>query len=152
PASGAVWRALRKIPAGDELPLTPVAADLDDDGDLDLAFVSGPDVACVLNRGDGTFGAPLRSSTGALTASALAVGDVDGDFRADVVIVDRQSEQLGLMLGAGDGAFARPIKVEAPNTPVAAVVADFDIDGLLDVAVANYYNDTVALFIGRGQG
>jgi hypothetical protein len=72
----------------------------------------------------------------------------------DVVLVNQLSNTISILLGNGDGTF-----VEAPNSPItvgskpsAVVVADFNNDGFLDLAVTNSADNTVSLFRGNGDG
>lgn len=72
----------------------------------------------------------------------------------DVVLVNNTSNNISILLGNGDGTF-----VEAPNSPIAVgknptsvVVADFNNDGFLDLAVANSADNTISLFRGNGDG
>src|SRR5262249_56637451 len=77
----------------------------------------------LLGHGDGTFARPLIFKTSGspnFTPSSLAVGDVNGDGRADLVINSTGGEdsvvaQLGVLLGNGDGSFGFPI-LESPGT------------------------------------
>ena len=75
------------------------------------------------------------------TPSSIAVGDMNGDGRPDLVInsiggEDSPVSQLGVLLGNGDGSFRAPI-FNSPGTGGDGDVAlgDFNNDGRLDAAV-----------------
>jgi hypothetical protein len=50
------------------------------------------------------------------------------------------------------GQFKKPVYYSAPGLPVALVTADFDHDGNLDLAVADFGNEVVEILLGRGDG
>src|SRR5262249_21231552 len=93
-------------------PRAVAVGDFNGDGLLDVAAaqrLSGT-VSVLLAHGNGTFAAPLvfTASGQDFTPSSLAVGDVNGDGRADLVInstggLDSVVAQLGVLLGNGDG-------------------------------------------------
>jgi VCBS repeat protein len=67
----------------------------------------------------------------------VALGDVDGDGRTDLVLA--QAEPVGaiaVLPGAGDGTFGAPLTVPLAGDPRAVVLADVDADGDLDALVA----------------
>jgi hypothetical protein len=72
----------------------------------------------------------------------------------DVVLVNSTSNNISILLGNGDGTF-----VEAPNSPIpvginpsSVIVADFNNDGALDLAVANQGDNSISFFKGNGDG
>lgn len=92
---------------------------------------------------------------------SVAVGDFNGDGRLDLVTVNRPSgfpspipNTVSILLGQGDGTFkTAPDVVIGPNLgSVAVVVGDFNGDRHLDLAVANEFDDTVSILLGRGDG
>lgn len=71
---------------------------------------------------------------------AVAIADIDGDGRKDIVVARATgSGAITVLYGSGDGMFRRAdVSNAAGDTPWALAVADFDKDGALDVAVVNY--------------
>src|SRR5205823_975286 len=49
-------------------------------------------------------------------------------------------------------SFATPVEYAAGDHPQAVVTADFNGDGKLDLAVANYYGSTVSVLLSNGDG
>lgn len=78
----------------------------------------------------------------------------------DVVLVNSTSDNISVLLGNADASGkANGTFVEAPGSPIAVgkapssvVVADFNGDGFLDLAVANQGDDSISLFRGNGSG
>lgn len=119
------------------------AADLDGDGDTDLATVDLFDGASVfLNDGSGTaydvdqlLG---EDFSGALQGLAVAIGDIDSDGRADVVVANRDANDIGVWFNSGGGSFQQDALHYGVNTNVNDLeLADFNGDGLIDIAVPN---------------
>jgi hypothetical protein len=55
-------------------------------------------------------------------------------------------------LGNGDGTFGAPTSVATSSDVFDLVVVDFNGDGILDLAVADYGNQTIDIFLGVGDG
>jgi len=86
---------------------------------------------------------------------------------ADVVLVNSTSNNVSVLLGSVDATTGRAngLFTEAPGSPISVgtstnptndpssvVVADFNGDGFLDLAVANQGDNSVSLFRGNGDG
>ena len=52
-----------------------------------------------------------------------------------------------MLLNVGQGTFADPLTIVAGTTPFAAALADFDGDGKLDVATANWTSSDVTVLL-----
>ena len=78
----------------------------------------------------------------------------------DVVLVNSTSNNVSVLLGSVDGTGrANGLFTEAPGSPFAVgnnprsvIVADFNGDGFLDLAVANQGDNSISLFRGNGDG
>ena len=106
-----------------------------------------------LSNGNGSFQAPVAYATGAadLFLSTVAVGDLDRDGWADLVI--GHDSGVSVRLGIGNGLFgaSQPYAI-GTGMLVRDVVrlADLDGDGALDVVAAGAGG--VAVLMGRGDG
>ena len=129
-----------------------VAADLDADGDVDLAVVaSSPTWARTLDvlhgNGDGTFTVvPGIDALGG--AGDLTVADVDGDGAQDVVVARNWAyESASVLYGNGDGTLAPAVSVAGPGGEGVAV-GDLDGDGREDIVGGS---SELALLLGLGD-
>jgi FG-GAP-like repeat len=102
------------------------------------------------------FDPPVAYPTGALAPSAVSIGDLNGDGRMDVVAVNSDlSGTVGVLLGNGDGTLRPVVTYPAGAYPAFVVLADFNHDGFLDIAVANRAIGTpgqVNILLGNGDG
>jgi FG-GAP-like repeat len=62
------------------------------------------------------------------------------------------SGSVTVLLGKGDGTFGSPQSYVVGLYPQNVAVADFNGDGILDLAVANYGSGTVSILLGKGDG
>jgi VCBS repeat-containing protein len=108
--------------------------DFNQDGLLDLAIGNNDTVTILSGNGDGTFQQLGVHSTNPGMID-LAVADIDGDGRLDIVTSNYSSSSLSLLLGNGDGSFRDQTVYATAPLPSAAVAGDIDGDGDIDLIV-----------------
>jgi hypothetical protein len=117
--------------------------DFDGDGWTDLAFVNdlANTVGFFRNRGDGTFAAAVDRK---IVTSEILAGDFNGDQRDEIAVsgIAGLGYSGSLILGLGA---ATATAVEVPCTGVAA---DFDRDGVWDLAAPDGQGITLAYGAG----
>jgi hypothetical protein len=86
------------------------------------------------------------------TPVAQAVGDFNGDGKADLVVVNQGSNTVGVLLGNGDGSFKPRTDYAVGTTPVGVAVGDFNGDGKEDLIVVNKGAGSLSLLLGNGDG
>jgi len=125
--------------------------DFDEDGNLDLAVANDTQPNNLYrNGGNGTFtdvgvlaGIAFSESGVARGAMGIDAGDYDGSGRQSLVIGNFSNEMISLYHNEGRGFFidAAPVsevgRASLLTLAFGAFFFDFDLDGLLDIFVAN---------------
>jgi len=131
--------------------------DFNNDGLSDLVVANGvsnsPTVSVLLGNGDGTFQAAVTFPTGTGTVF-VSVGDFNGDGSADLAMInsDLSNNGISVLLGNGDGTFQAAVRYIVDAGPRTLAIADFNGDGLPDIAVACLNGNSVSLLLGNGNG
>ena len=92
----------------------------------------------LLGNGDGTFQTAVPYNSGGSGPGAIAVADVNGDGKPDLVVATGEARNVivGVLLGNGDGTFQTALAYNSGgNGPQA--VADLNGDRLPDLVVTN---------------
>ena len=129
------------------------AADFNGDGKLDLAvpiYSTGTNkVGILLGDGQGGFSSLATFSSGVSNVWSIAIGDFNGDGKADVVVAGGSS--VGVLLGNGTGGLGTAATFGTGGSAARAVaVGDFNGDGKPDIAVGN--NTNIGILAGNGSG
>jgi hypothetical protein len=141
------------------LSLQVITADFNNDGILDLAVADAlsDKVSVLLGKPDGTFGPPIIFQAG--YPVNISSGDMNNDGNQDLIVSESDGTGYGyiaIFLGDGTGHFKLFGSYQAGVEPFENVVADFNGDGNLDVAVENAGNDgsgeSMMVFFGDGAG
>src|SRR5262249_6270889 len=136
-------------------PVALVTADFNDDGRLDLAAANEAtnDVSLLLGQGDGTFADQVTFAVGS-SPRALVSGDFNGDGRPDLATANYASGNVAVLLkekpaGAPVLRFADAASFAAGVRPRVLLTGDFNGDGLLDLATANYGSGDVSVLLNQ---
>jgi hypothetical protein len=115
-----------------------------------------------------SFGPPVSYNVGTqpspaannVSADGVATGDFNGDGKLDLAVVHTIDRTLNVLLNNGDGTFRPAVSYPATGMgvgPVWLTVADFNGDGILDVAVlgnrdSSSLEGVIDVFMGNGDG
>jgi hypothetical protein len=134
-------------------PWSLVAADVNHDGKLDLAFTNGDvnRVSVLLGNGDGTFPSYANYSSGR-DVVAIAVADFNGDGSADLAMVNQADNTVSILFGSPSGKFTGRQIYDVGHSPSSAAVADLSGDGDLDVVVTNGGDNSISVLLNHGNG
>jgi prepilin-type processing-associated H-X9-DG protein len=85
----------------------------------------------------------------------VTVADLNQDGHPDLAVACSTAHKVGVLLGTGDGTFGHVETYDTDGEPSAVVVADFNLDGVSELAVSDYQiggGKTVSLYQGNGDG
>jgi len=123
--------------------------DLNRDGHLDLAVVDPSlDLVYILQgRGNFLFDT-ARSYPVGRRPFEIESADINADGIPDLVVAHQEESNLLILLGRGDGTFAPTTRLNWIQTGRAVydvVAADFNRDGRVDLATANFVDNSISL-------
>jgi hypothetical protein len=165
------FQTAQSYPVGsgpNSLPIFVAVGDFNGDRipDLAVACSTSSTISILLGNGDGSFQAAQNFPAGN-GINSLAVGDFNADGKADIISTnyepgggdgggDSGESDVRVFLGNGDGTF-QPSNVYFVGTdPDSVAVADFNGDGILDLAVvllgSNIDQGTIKILLGKGDG
>jgi hypothetical protein len=80
----------------------------------------------------------------------VAIADMNGDGRPDMVVANSNGPSVSILLGQADGTFGPKTDFLLQESPVVLVTGDFNGDGKIDVAVTG--SSGVTILLGNGDG
>lgn len=118
---------------------------------------------CVPVRAEIVFRGPSSLFPTGPTPFSVAIADLDGDGKADLVVTngavysDARVSSISILRGRGDGTFEPRRDIVAGHVPQRVIVADLNKDDRLDLAIANYgdspnFAGSVTVLLGHGDG
>src|SRR5882724_12758874 len=170
--------------SGDNDAESMAVADVNGDGNPDLVVVNAcvdsdcatdGAVGVLLGNGDGTFQSAVTYDSAGFFAYSVAVADVNGDHKPDIIVANfcgltddcelslGRSGTVSVLLGNGDGTFQTAVVYDPGGFfPISVTLADVNGDGKPDLVVANECGDstclsfapngTVSVMLGNGDG
>ncbi len=171
--------AITQLPASFE-PTSIIAGHFTNTGHTDLAVTekaivgNNPGIVQILlGNGDGTFTQPNNSAYFVgNTPAFVTTGDFNGDGVTDLAIANSGApstatdgtavtgNSVSIMLGnpnpnqlnTGNGTFTTQTAYAAGTEPSSLAAADYNQDGLLDLAVADTADNAVTILFNQGNG
>jgi hypothetical protein len=132
-------------------PRSIVTGDFDGDGDLDIALVTSS-VSIGLGDGNGRFNFLRPTYLSYVGIKDTAAGDVNGDGLTDLVFAVSTTD-VCVLISQGNGTFAAPQYYGGPikDNHDALVMANFNGDSNLDIAVLNRGSMSVTIRLNNGK-
>ena len=130
-------------------------ADFDRDGTPDVATANF-DRILVLRGDRAGFLEPALELPMPQFTRFVTAADLDGDGAPDLLATAASDDAISIVRNHGDdrleeGAFAAPTSLPVGDSPVSIIAVDLDLDGDLDIAVANKQSDDITILIQHDE-
>ncbi|MCY2926414.1 MAG: VCBS repeat-containing protein, partial [Planctomycetota bacterium] len=140
-----------KVGKSGRVPTSMVLGDFNNDGNWDLAVSDAARnaVSVLLVDGIGSFQLQAQAKY-VKPFTTIAAGDFNGDGKTDLVL-GSAANFLSVLISTGNGTFSDPYTFNVGNVkrrePAGLIVADFNNDGGLDLAVADGASGAVSVLL-----
>ncbi len=133
-------------------PLAIALHDMNSDGLQDIVFSSakGDNMYMIYSKGNGSFEKEFSFSGGG-GPLGLTIGDFNDDELSDVAVANSRASSFSMVIRRPNGGFIYPTRdyVVDGGTVLAITSADFNEDGLSDIAVASNLKNTIEIYLQR---
>jgi len=137
--------------------------DVNNNADTDLAVVNSGsnNVSILLGDGTGNFTPKVDVPVGNTPVSVVTADfhDLTANHPLDLAVANQADNTISILEGNGDGTFKpaaanTPALIQLPAgfAPAGLAVADLNNDGHMDLVVADKGNNSVSVFLGKGDG
>ncbi len=150
------WAAPIDIPVGTTI-INAAVGDFNGDGRPDISLVNnqnGSSGKLIIVRNDGNGNYSIANSYTIDTPLDLTVSDINGDGKPDIAVGHYSGSQSGcqIYLGAGNCSFVGGQHYAVGNAGFKPALADFNGDGIKDLAFSIVFSDEIATLMGVGNG
>ncbi len=137
----------------DNKPVGVYPADLDGDGDIDLAVPNHDShtISTFLNNGSGSFASQVIDSSGGNNPWDVTAKDFDNDGDMDLATSNYGSDNVSVYLNDGTGDFTFSANYATGDRPHPILSEDLDGDGDFDLISVNLSDDSMCVFLNDGE-
>lgn len=148
---------------GGVMPHSAATGELTGDAFVDVAYVrrgcfvdatttcTNDGLTVLAGAGNGTF-TPYQDFDLGEGPTDLQIGDLDGDGRAEIVVVNFNSNDVSIVWGEPGGGLVDGGRIAIDLGPRAIALGDFNNDGSLDIAAANWRGNSVSILLNPYEG
>ncbi len=134
-------------------------ADFNADGKPDVAVANylSNSISIFKNTSSGTtisFTAAIQITTG-LAPESIAIGDFNGDGKPDIATSNELANTVSILKNTSASSvlsFASKVDLTVGDHPMGIAAGDLDGDGMIDLAVSNYYSYNISILRNVGSG
>jgi hypothetical protein len=131
-------------------------ADLNQDGNLDVlgTLAGGTALIVAFGNGDGTFQTPTtyEPAGGCCSPQTVAVLDLNGDGKPDVVLTGNPDNSVAVLLNNGNGTLKPPVKYYVSADPSSLIGGKFGSTQAVGLAITNLYGVSVNITLSNTNG
>ncbi|MEX8512724.1 MAG: cadherin-like domain-containing protein, partial [Leptothrix ochracea] len=159
---GATFGPATAFPVAGAMPYGLALADLNGDGFLDIVTAdadTGDTVSVLLGNGTGNFPtavgyavAPLPGPVVFHSPKAVAIADMNGDGKLDIVTANNASGDVSVLPGTGLGTFGVARTYTVGVFPLGVAVADLNGDTFPDIVTADSGSNAVSILMNDKVG
>lgn len=155
PGAFSVNQSIRLERNPDNKPTSLALGQFTGDGlpDLVLGYSYNNSIAILPGASSGTFDTTAlpRIPVGQ-GPDAIAVGDLSGDGKEDIVVANKIDGTISILFGIGNDQFLPQRVYKVGNDPTSVAIADVTGDGIPDIIVTNGGDNTVSILLGNPSG
>lgn len=129
-------------------PVATIAADLDNDTDVDIIAAIEDENGIVVYRDTGANFTPSPLLGTNMSPSALAFGTLGSRAAPDLLVLSEASDSIRVLRNDGTGVFTPDATLVVQDAPVAIALADIDGDGRADILVVNNKSESLSVYRG----
>jgi photosystem II stability/assembly factor-like uncharacterized protein len=144
--------------SNDIFPVFVTAGDIDGDGRNDVIgavrYYTVADSIFIYRNTTASDSLSFEGRKSVGTGSNVAVGDIDGDGKLDLVLIDNFNT-IGILRNTstpGNISFAPIIKIALTSSPHDLAISDVDGDGRADIILSGYKNGTMGILQNISTG
>lgn len=120
--------------------------------DLALSFDFTPFIAIMLDDGQGELIQPSSFLDAGGSVASVAISDLNGDSKADLVTANRDTNNISIFFGLGNGSFMPRVQIPVNAVPRFVGIGDFNGDSKRDLIVTHENAAAAVILLGDGSG